>query len=232
MGKKQVIFDEEELKKKGQKEGISTFPQGSPISPQEITHIKQKAYKQGLEDAEKKDADPNISQLEKEGQEEGIKEHQKEDVKEEVAAKAKLEQLDKRENILLFKTKTYFPFDLFPDTLIIDTTKIIIIRKEFFASHNVITINLKDLMDVAADTALFLGNVTLTYLPKIESTTMIKPNTEVVRLLKKNDALRANYILKGILVAKREEIDIAKIPPEDLVKTIERFGTSKESPLE
>lgn len=229
MGKKHVIFEDDHAESTDQNH---TAPSKISRSEKELERIKKEAYEKGLKDAAKKIVQSDMSTLEVDGQREGIRKQVVEDAKEEKAAKTKLEQLDKREKIVLFKTNTFFPFDLFPDTLIIDTSKISIIKKEFFASHNVITINLKDLVDVEAETALFLGNIIITYLPRVETIGMIKPTIATVRLLKKNDALRANYILKGILVARREKIDITKISAEDLIKTIERFGKSRESPLE
>lgn len=162
------------------------------------------------------------------GKEEGIQELMKEKTKEEEASKTKLEVLSSRNHVTLMQTRTFFPFDLFPDTLIIDMTKVNIISKQFFATETVTNINLKDIVDVCAETAIFMGNLVITYVPNVDGMMgMLEPITHRINLLKRNDALRAQRILKGILVARREGIEISTCSPDEIMHVIERFGDSK-----
>lgn len=160
-----------------------------------------------------------------EGKEEGMKELVKEETKGEETKKNKLQELTSKNHVVLMKAKTFFPFDFFPDTLIIDMTKVNIIAKRFWATEHIININLKDVVDVSVETALFMGNLIITYVPSVEGMMgMIEPTIHRMALMKRKDALRAQRILKGILVARREGIEISKCTPEELMHVIERFG--------
>jgi hypothetical protein len=162
------------------------------------------------------------------GKEEGIQELMKEETKEEEASKAKLQELSSRNHVILMKIKTLFPFDFFPDTLIIDMTKVNIISKQFFATEIITNINLKDIIEVSAETAIFMGNLVITYVPNVDGKIgMLEPITYRLNLLRRRQALKAQRILKGILVARREGIEISKCSPEEIMHVVERFGDSK-----
>lgn len=162
------------------------------------------------------------------GKEEGIQELIKEETKEEEASRVKLQELSSRNHVVLMKTKTVFPFDFFPDRLIIDMTKVNIISKQFFATETITNINLKDIVEVCSETAIFMGNLIITYVPNVDGMMgMLEPITHKINLLKRKDALQAQRILKGILVARREGIELSKCSPEEIMYVIERFGDSK-----
>ena len=156
-----------------------------------------------------------------EGKRAGIKEVIKEATREEETKNNKLQELVSRNNILLMKTKTLFPFDFFPDTFIIDMTKVNIISRIFWATEKITNINLKDIIDVSVETTLFMGTLIITYIPTIESVvTPLDPVVYKISLMKRRDALRAQRILKGILIARREGIEISKCSPDELKHVI------------
>ncbi len=183
------------------------------------------AYRKGMETLARHARINNKFKVQAEAKEEGIKELIKEETKEEETKKNKFQELTSKNHVVLMKAKTFFPFDFFPDTLIIDMTKVNIIAKRFWATEHIININLKDVVDVSAETALFMGNLIITYIPSVEGMMgMIEPTVHRIALMKRKDALRAQRILKGILVARREGIEISKCTPEELMHVIERFG--------
>src|SRR5579872_5879168 len=59
----------------------------------------------------------------------------------------------------LMELSTFFPFDLFPDTITINPLMIRIVYKQFFATEEVKTVLIKDITDVTAETALFLATL-------------------------------------------------------------------------
>ncbi len=159
---------------------------------------------------------------------EGMKELIKEDTKVQETARVKLQELASRNDVILMKVRTLFPFDFFPDTLIIDMTKVNILSKHFWATETITNLNLKDIIDVSVETAWFMGNLVITYVPNVDGAVgMVNPSTHKISLLKCKDALRAQRILKGILVARREGIEISKCTPEELMNVVERFGDYK-----
>jgi hypothetical protein len=213
------------------------------LSEDEFKEIVKKAYKDGVKDAKskvKKDGhslpveaapkidDPHISNaVEEKTRSEGFIEAVKTEAKQQEQTRHKLENIANRHDIEVLRIKGVFPFDLFPDTLIIDTTKVTIVKSQMFATENIITIPLKDLADVHVQTALFLASLTIAYMPQASSPGMLKPEEEQIACLKRKDVLRAKNILKGIMVAQAEEIDIAKLSPEEVFALIEKVGHSE-----
>ena len=124
------------------------------------------------------------------------------------------------------RAQSVFPFTLFPDTIIIDTTKISISKKQLFATEFISTIPLKDLGDVTVQTVLFLGTISIKYMPQSSSPGMNEPIDVKIANLKRADAIKVKNILKGALVAKAEEIDIARLSPEEVEEVLHKFGES------
>lgn len=155
---------------------------------------------------------------------EGRREHTKESAKTTEIMRQKMSTLAQKSHIVLFRANTVFPFDFFPDTLVIDTVKVSIIQREFFASEYVTSILLKDVTDVIVERSLFLANLKITY-----SHHPMRPIFAGIRMMKHWDAFRAKEILEGMLVVHREGIDLSKINPETVITFIENLGKSKVS---
>jgi hypothetical protein len=177
--------------------------------------------------AHKEHRNRNLTADQREGVEEGEKEAAKAQSKEHEQSKQKLENIIDRHDIEIMRAKTVFPFDLFPGTLIIDTTKVTVIKKTMFATESIMTCALKDLSDVSVQTALFLGTIYIKYMPQSPSPGMNEPTEINISCLKRADAMRAKNILRGVLIAAAEKIDLAGLSPEEVVNVIEKFGESE-----
>lgn len=216
------------------------------LTKDEYKEIVKEAYKEGVADAlskspeenQKNDsqridvhnphAEPNLSNVIRErSRSDGLKEAIKSEAKIQEQTRHKLANIANRHDIEILRIKGTFPFDLFPDTLIIDTTKVTIVKSQMFATENIITIPLKDLADVHIQTAVFLASITISYMPQASSPGMLKPEEEQVACLKRSDAIRAKNIMKGIMVAQAEDIDIAKLSPEAVFELVEKVGHSE-----
>lgn len=189
-----------------------------------IQNPVEEAYRQGIrEGIQRKE-----QQLEQEASAHhaGEVEHIKEKRKAAVQLKDTMAKIVEKDHVVLLETKTVFPFDFFPDTLTIEPMKINIISKSFIASHTVTTISSKDLVDVWLETAFFLSNLVIRYLPKVDTPTgMIKPTEIRINLLNNWDAKKAKNILKGIQIAQREGIDIMTLNPKEVTTFIEKLGS-------
>lgn len=226
--KTQVIFADHEQQEK-EKQSKHNTVEGISFSRDEYREAIKEAYKEGLEDAqsfEKKKEQKNPLPVQK-SKHEGEVEAHKAEAKKRIQTRHKLENIVDRHEMELIRSKTVFPFDLFPDTVIIDTTKVTIVRKQMFATEAIITIPLKDVADAHVQTALFLASVTVAYMPHSTSPGMIRPEEETVSCLKRSDAIAIKNILKGVLVAAAEEIDLAKLTPEEVASVVTRFGHSE-----
>ena len=169
---------------------------------------------------------PEGKKLKMEAIKEGLKEHIKEKVKANEKIKDRLAALIDNEEIVLHRAKTFFPFDFFPDTIVVDTNKIAITKKRFYATERVIVINYKDVADIELETSWFLANLTINYYPKISGMMAPEQRNIKIRLLKRADAIKAHQTIKGVLMARREGIDITNLTPEELTNVISQLGES------
>ena len=133
----------------------------------------------------------------------------------------KLRKLVYRSNEVLFKCKTVFPFDFFPDTLIIDKTKINIINKEFFFSESVHSIMIRTIKDLQVDTNMFFAKLII--IPDV-----YMGQTTEISYLRKKDALEARRIIQGLMLCEREEIDISDLDAKEIKDRIEKAGSALE----
>lgn len=75
--------------------------------------------------------------------------------------------------------------------------------------------------DVFLETSLFFASI------KIIDSSYIE-NSIQVEYLKKADACRARKVIQGLVIANKEGIDLAKVPPKSLLDNIESLGKAQE----
>ena len=237
MQKSAVIFSDKDIAE--EKHKPSTHTDLISVSREEYRQIIKDAYHEGREDAlkekepqkkkekkatkENNQEDEGLKKVAQKGREEAIKEHaktQEENIQ-------RFRTITARQDIELLRADSVFPFTLFTDTIVIDTTKVTISKRQLFATEYVTTIPLKDLSDVNVQTYLFLGTVEIQYMPHTDSPGTTGPIRVTIPNLKREDAVKAKNILKGALVAKAEEIDIAALSPKEIKEVIHQFGESE-----
>jgi hypothetical protein len=223
--KGQVIFADPEHKEKAPQKP-STDPEVT-LSRDEYREVMKEAYKEGLKAALTEKVKAEQTDDVALGKQEGLKAAKISAEKQHAEARQKLDNIADRHDIEILRAQSVFPIDPFPDTIIIDTTKITIVKKQMFATEHVITIPLKDLSDVHVQTALFLASITVKYMPHSNNPGMLEPVESRISTLKRADAMRVKNILKGILVAQSEEIDFTKLAPDEIMGMLEKFGNSE-----
>ena len=115
---------------------------------------------------------------------------------------------------------TVFPFTLFPDTIIVDRTKITITHRVFFWTAEVISIRVEDVLNVMADVGPLFGSV------KIVTRFFNADKPYTVNYLWRSDALRIKRILQGYVIATQKEIDCTNLDTWRLSKLLEELGSS------
>lgn len=142
--------------------------------------------------------------------------------KEDKSERQKLEELINKTALMLYKTSTVFPFDPFPDTIIIYVDQISVISREFFLSGRTHNIPVEDLGDVIADVSLLFATLSIT-------DKGLSPGSGPVELkfLWKDDAIKAQRILQGLMVGQKKKIDFSKIKTPDLVEKIMELGKTQ-----
>lgn len=137
----------------------------------------------------------------------------------------KLQDLMIKSQKPLLRISTVFPFDLFPDTLIVDVTKVHIISRQFFASEEIHSIPIKSIVDVYVETGPIFA--TLRVLPQM----VFQHQVTQISQLWKSDAIKARDIIQGLIVATKEDVNIAKLPEEEdnksLRKDLEKLGKTQ-----
>lgn len=134
----------------------------------------------------------------------------------------KFEKLIQKSDRVLLRIKSVFPFELFPDTIVIDESKVNIIHRIFFWTAAIQSIPIAHIQDIEVDTSVLFA--TLKILPSGFSVVSMTENWLKVNYLWRNDALRARRIISGLLIASREGVDLIKVDSINFVKKIEQLG--------
>lgn len=137
----------------------------------------------------------------------------------------KMQSLIKQTDRTLLKIQTIFPFTFFPQVLIIDENKITFIAQTFFLSKNTRNILLANVAEVKVNTSPFFASLTI-----IDMSFDRKQEIRIPYLWQK-DALRARHIIQGIIIARKEGIDLSKFNQKELRQRIEELGSIKSEEL-
>lgn len=129
----------------------------------------------------------------------------------------KFEALVNKSERVLLKISAVFPFDLFPDTVVIDENKLSIIHREFFFSPTILSFTIYDINDVVVESSIFFA--TLRLLPNGYGENWVQ-----VKYLKKKEAIEAKRIVAGLRVGIKEGVDITKVQTPDLARKIAIMG--------
>ena len=130
---------------------------------------------------------------------------------------SKLKNLRKSSEDKLLSVDAVFPFDPFPDRIVIDRAKVTVIKRNFFFSEQKSSISTEDLLNVEMGLGPFFGTI------KLHSRFFVDGHLEVKFLLRK-DARLVERILQAIVIARQHGIDVAKIPKEDLLSELHKIG--------
>lgn len=130
---------------------------------------------------------------------------------------SKIKQLKSSEEHPLMHLTAVFPFDFFPNEVIVDKTKVTIIHKYFFWTRQVTTIMIEDILNVSIQHSLIFAALVV-----VDRYFAQEPI--VINYLWKNDASRAAGIIQGLLLANKKNIDVQSIPSDQLADVVEEVG--------
>lgn len=116
----------------------------------------------------------------------------------------KLDTIQKASNQVLFHCRSVFPFNFFPDEVVVDKNKVDLVYGYFFFSKEVISIMLEDIRTVEVTSGPFFASLKIDIVG-------FEINPEPVRYLSKSCALEVRKIVVGLTKAKREEIELTEI---------------------
>ena len=122
---------------------------------------------------------------------------------------------------ILYKANTVFPFNLFPDTIVIDKEKLTIIARYFFWVAKITSVPIRDILNVEADVGPFLGSIHLT-------SRYFFTNPHTLNYLWRHDALKIQQLLQGFIIANERGIDCSAIDQGQLEELLEHLGETNE----
>lgn len=129
-----------------------------------------------------------------------------------------LRQKVQRSHQVLAIVRTVFPLTLFPDSIVVDRTKVTIIHRTFFWSAETISFQIEDILNVSASVGPFFGSLT------IASRVMSTVDHFQVTHLWRRDAIALKHIIQGYVIAKHSSIDIEHLSQNELVAALSELG--------
>lgn len=118
---------------------------------------------------------------------------------------------------VLVSAKTVLPF-FFPHEMILDRTKISIIKRNFFWSADVISIRVEDILNVSVSTGPIFGSVT------VASRVMSTIDHFKIDHFWRSDALRLKEIIQGYLIARQNGLSTDHLDCKELASTLLELG--------
>lgn len=128
-----------------------------------------------------------------------------------------LDTLVKESQRVLLRINAVFPFNFFPDEVIVDETKVSIIHKIFFYSNSIRSIAHEDIFNVIVEHSLFFATLEI-----VDRFFVEQPI--IIRYLKKDDAILARRLIQGIIIAKKKGINLTELKKDELHRKIELLG--------
>jgi len=129
-----------------------------------------------------------------------------------------LKRLVRKSHEVLASARTVFLVKLFPDDIIIDRTKITIVKRSFFWSSSVISIRVEDILNVATEVGPLFGSVT------IASRVMNSVDHFQIGFLWRGDAIFIKHIIQGYVFALQNNVDIGKLSRKELLDMLSELG--------
>jgi hypothetical protein len=132
--------------------------------------------------------------------------------------KQKLTDVVRGAHDVLFTAKGVFPFAFFPDTVTIDREKLTITHRTFFQVAEVLSIAIKDILNITANIGPFFGSI------KLATRVYNEEVPYEVHYFWRDDALRVKRIVQGYIIAKQQKIDCSALSTKELARLLDKLG--------
>lgn len=135
-------------------------------------------------------------------------------------SETQLARLVRKSANTLLTISSVFPFELFPDVLIIDENKVGIIHRNSWFSEHVHSVFIEDVTEVSVEKNMFLATLRV-----VDGRNLRFPLEYVIRKLNIREALEARKLIEGLVVAKRQKIDLSKVDIKKVISQMENIGS-------
>lgn len=134
--------------------------------------------------------------------------------------KQKVDDLVKKSNRVIISISTkIFPWDFFPDTIVVEESRVTFIFRQFLSSQSH-SVDIKDISNVFIESSLFLATL------QVVSQTYIQNNIKIIHL-KRKQAEKVRRIIEGLRTFIENKIDTSDYEIDELIEKIEEFHISK-----
>ena len=120
---------------------------------------------------------------------------------------------------VLLKITTLFPLDIFPDDIIVDEDKVTIVKKGLTGVSNIQSIFLEDVSHINVNKVPFAASLNIT-----DSSNIRHPITHTIANLSSKDALLAQCVIQGLILAKRKGISFQGCNKRLMEEEVRRLG--------
>jgi len=134
----------------------------------------------------------------------------------------KLKKMVKRSHQMLAGSRTVFPMTLFPDSIIVDRSKMSIIKRNFFWSSNVISFQIEDVLNVSCAVGPLFGSLT------IASRVMSSVDHFTINYLWRGDAIFMKHLIQGHIIAKNNKLETDKLSRKEMVEMLCELGADSD----
>ena len=133
--------------------------------------------------------------------------------------KHRLNDMMTQSNRIIISASSMFPWDIFPNTINVEETRVTIIYRQLFASQ-VHSVDIKSISNIFIDTDLFFAALT------IVSSTFEENNIKIMKLRKK-EAILTRRIIEGLRMFIEKDIDTSKYSIPELVNKLKELSTTE-----
>ncbi len=132
----------------------------------------------------------------------------------------KLDALSHGTESIIYEVSSVFPFQLFPDKLIIDKNKVTVVRKGLLMKR-IFPILMEDIQTVKVNRGPIFASLEL-------EVRGFEQNPNPTVFLWPEHATKAEKYILGLIKSKREGVDLTKLTVKDIKNRIEQIGGGEE----
>lgn len=143
-----------------------------------------------------------------------------EQIKDQMKHSNLLDEAVDKDKTVLYKAKAVFPFDFFPNEIIIDMAKVTVIDRSFFLSGGVKSIYLRDIVDVEIEAGPLFSKLII--IDQYFTETKIG-----IRYLKKSEALKCRELIMSLVGAIKTNVDVSKLDSRVLINKMKYLARTK-----
>lgn len=153
-------------------------------------------------------------------EEEGKDENTKNQATKKELDRQTVDDLVKKSNrVIISISSKIFPWDFFPDTIVVEESRVTFVFRQFLASQSH-SVDIKDISNVFIESSLFLATL------QVVSQTFIQNDIKIVHL-RRNQAEKVRRIIEGLRTFIQNNIDTSDYEIHELISKIEELHVNK-----